>query len=129
MKRKYILLAFLVLLGIPSLIAQVETVTILSPEHFNRVIKLNPKAVIIDVRPEKDFKKGHIKGAYFARTSDRLFQIIDSLGTDKTYLLYCKYGERSIQAGKLIYEKFSIKTCSLEEGLDFWKEKKMEVVK
>lgn len=112
-----------------KLFAQVDTVQVLSPKQFLRVSKLNPQAVIIDVRIKKDFKKGHIEGALLADTSEKLVQIIDSLGEKKTYLLYCKYGERSITAGKLIFEKYKIHVCSLEDGLDHWKELKMEVVK
>jgi rhodanese-related sulfurtransferase len=109
--------------------AQADTVQVLSPKQFNRIAKLNPKACIIDVRVKKDFKKGHIEGALLADQSEKLFQIIDSLGSDRVYLLYCKYGERSIAAGKKIYEKFKIKVCSLEDGLDYWKEEGLDLTK
>ncbi|WP_421921028.1 rhodanese-like domain-containing protein [Marinifilum sp.] len=109
--------------------SQRDTVQELSPKQFLRVSKLNPQAVIIDVRLRKDFKKGHIEGAILADTSDKLYHIIDSLGTKKTYLLYCKYGERSITAGKIIYQKYKIHVCSLQDGLDYWNELKMELVK
>ncbi|WP_321279861.1 rhodanese-like domain-containing protein [Marinifilum fragile] len=126
---KIALIVFFALIVNQNVFAQVDTVQVLSPKQFLRVAKLNPQAVVIDVRLKKDFKKGHIDGAMLAETSDKLYQIIDSLGERKTYLLYCKYGERSIAAGKMLFKKYKIKVCSLEDGLDYWKELKMEIVK
>jgi Rhodanese-related sulfurtransferase len=126
---KIALIVFFALIVNQNAFAQVDTVQVLSPKQFLRVAKLNPQAVVIDVRLKKDFKKGHIDSAMLAETSDKLYQIIDSLGERKTYLLYCKYGERSIAAGKMLFKKYKIKVCSLEDGLDYWKELKMEVVK
>lgn len=126
---KIALIVFFTLIVNQNVFAQVDTVQVLSPKQFLRIAKLNPQAVLIDVRLEKDFKKGHIEGALLADTSEKLYQIIDSLGERKTYLLYCKYGERSIAAGKMLFKKYKIKVCSLEDGLDYWKELKMEVVK
>lgn len=126
---KIALIVFFTLIVNQNVFAQIDTVQVLSPKQFLRVAKLNPQAVVIDVRLKKDFKKGHIEGAMLAETSNKLYQIIDSLGERKTYLLYCKYGERSIAAGKMLFKKYKIKVCSLEDGLDYWKELKMEVVK
>ncbi|MDQ2179420.1 rhodanese-like domain-containing protein [Marinifilum sp. D714] len=126
---KIALIVFFALIANQNAFAQVDTVQVLSPKQFLRIAKLNPQAVVIDVRLKKDFKKGHIDGAMLAETSDKLYQIIDSLGERKTYLLYCKYGERSIAAGKMLFEKYKIKVCSLEDGLDYWKELKLEIVK
>jgi rhodanese-related sulfurtransferase len=126
---KIALIVFFALIVNQNVFAQVDTVQVLSPKQFLRVAKLNPQAVVIDVRLKKDFKKGHIDGAMLAETSDKLYKIIDSLGERKTYLLYCKYGERSIAAGKMLFKKYKIKVCSLEDGLDYWKELKLEIVK
>lgn len=126
---KIALIVFFALIVNQNVFAQVDTVQVLGPKQFLRVAKLNPQAVVIDVRLKKDFKKGHIDGAMLAETSDKLYQIIDSLGERKTYLLYCKYGERSIAAGKMLFKKYKIKVCSLEDGLDYWRELKMEIVK
>lgn len=126
---KIALIVFFALIVNQNVFAQADTVQVLSPKQFLRVAKLNPQAVVIDVRLKKDFKKGHIDGAILAESSEKLYQIIDSLGERKTYLLYCKYGERSIAAGKMLFEKYKIKVCSLEDGLDYWKELKLEIVK
>ena len=120
------LLVFIVL-GISNVYSQNDSIQVLSPNHFNRVLQLNPDVVLIDVRPKKEFKKAHIKGAYLAQNSEVLFHLIDSLGTSKVYLLYCKYGEQSVDAGKMIYEKYKIYACSLEGGLDAWLQEGKEI--
>jgi len=115
------------MIGTTSVFSQTDTVLIISPNYFNRVLQLNPNVELIDVRPKKEFKCGHIKGAYLAQNSEDLYRLIDSLGTSKVYLLYCEYGERSIDAGKLIYEKYKISVCSLEGGLDAWLQEGKEI--
>ena len=129
LKQKYFLLLLFICAGFRFSLAQSDTVQIVSPQHFNRILHLNPDAELIDIRAKKEFKKGHIKGALSAEKSEILFQLIDSLGSHKVYLIYCKYGERSISAGKMIYEKYGIHVVSLEDGLDYWKESGFEVVK
>ncbi|MFA9371689.1 MAG: rhodanese-like domain-containing protein [Labilibaculum antarcticum] len=124
------LLAFIALflaIGTTAVFSQTDTVQILSPNHFNRVLQLNPEVELIDVSTRMEFKKGHIKGAYLAQNSEDLYRLIDSLGTSKVYLLYCKYGERSVDAGKIIYEKYKISVCSLEGGLDAWLQEGKEI--
>jgi rhodanese-related sulfurtransferase len=119
------LLSFLVLflsIGTMSVFSQTDTVQVLSPNHFNRVLQLNPDVELIDVSSKKDLKKGHIKGAHLAQNSEDLYRLIDSLGKSKVYLLYCKCGERSVDAGRMIYEKYKISVCSLDGGLDAWLE-------
>ena len=122
MKFIFTYLLFFLIVATSNAFAQNDTVKELSPKHFNRILQLNPDVVLIDIRSKKEFKKAHIASAHFAPNSEKLFHLIDSLGTSKDYLLYCKYGERSIDAGKMIYEKYKIKVCSLQGGLDAWLE-------
>lgn len=130
MNRLGILTLFLlgIFYGTPAF-SQIDTVQVLGVEQFNRVLHLNPQVQLIDVRSAKEFKKSHIVGALLAEKSEQLFQIIDSLGDQKIYLLYCKYGERSLEAGKLIFRNYGIHICSLEGGFDRWTELGMEVEK
>ncbi|RUT78852.1 rhodanese-like domain-containing protein [Ancylomarina longa] len=127
--HKYLLIILILFFVSPAAFAQSDTVRQLDAPQFNRILHLNSKARCIDVRLHKAFLKEHIKGAYSAETSDILFHLIDSLGTDKVYLLYCKYGERSLMAGKLIYKKRGIHVLSMEYGLDDWKASGFTLVK
>ncbi len=120
MKSLLSFLALFLAIGSTFVFSQTDTIQILPPVYFNRVLQLNPDVELIDVSSKKDFKKGHIKGAHLAQNTEDLYRLIDSLGKSKVYLIYCKYGERSIDAGKMIYEKYKISVCSLEGGLDAW---------
>ncbi len=120
MKYIFTYLLFFLIVATSNVFAQNDTVKELNPDHFNRIVQLNPDVVLIDIRSKKEFKKAHIANAHLAPSSKELYHLIDSLGTSKVYLLYCKYGERSIDAGKMIYEKYKIKVCSLQGGLDAW---------
>ena len=122
MKFRISFLLFFLIVTTSIAFAQNNSVKDLSPVEFNRILKLNSKVVLIDVRTKKEFKKGHIKGALLAENSKKLYALIDSLGKSKVYLLYCDCGERSIDAGKMIYDKYQISICSLEGGLDKWME-------
>ena len=84
---KITLVVVFALIAGQNLFAQTDTVQVLSPKQFNRIAKLNPKVCVIDVRVKKDFKKEHIEGALLADQSEKLFHIIDSLGSDRVYLL------------------------------------------
>ncbi|WP_372755187.1 rhodanese-like domain-containing protein [Labilibaculum sp.] len=127
MKTLFLFILLFFSLSITAVFSQSDSLQILSVEHFNRVLHLNSNAELIDVSSAKEFKKAHIFGAYSAPTAKDLYQIIDSLGTSKVYLLYCKYGDRSVDAGKMIFEKYHIPVCSLEDGLDAWLQAGKEV--
>jgi len=129
LKIKVALLTFMCFTCFATCFAQNDSLISLHAAAFNRILHLNPNAICIDVRIEKDFKKGHLPGAYSAETSDILFHLIDSLGINKTYLIYCEYGERSRSAGKLIYKKRGISIISLEEGLEEWEQAGLDLVK
>ncbi len=120
MKSIYTFLLFFFVLSTSSVYSQTDTIQVIGPKQFNQILQLNENAVLIDVSCRKDFKMRHIKGAHLAQTSKDLFHLIDTHGKSKVYLLYCKEGYRSIDAGKMIYEKYKIKVCSLDGGLDAW---------
>lgn len=120
MKSIFISLILFYSISTSSLFAQSEAVKELNPKRFDRTLKLNPDAVLVDIRAKKKFEKAHINGAYSAPNSKILFHLIDSIGSSKDYLLYCSYGKRSVEASKIISIKYRVKVCSLKGGLDSW---------
>ncbi len=81
--------------------------------------------VIVDIRKPQQFELAHIKNAINASCSKKLFQIIDTLGNKATYVLYCKEGERSKDAGMMLLNKYNVKVYSLQGGFDHWLRKGM----
>jgi rhodanese-related sulfurtransferase len=63
---------------------------------FKKLIAENPAAVILDVRTPAEFKQGAIKGAINIDIMGSSFnEKIAQLDKDKTYLVYCRSGNRS----------------------------------
>lgn len=116
------ILLFFLIVSTSDVFAQCDSIKALSPFEFSDILKQNANVVLVDVRTKKEFKKGHINGALLAKNSKELYHIIDLMGKSKVYLLYCKDGDRSIDAGKMIYDKYQISIYFLDGGLDFWLE-------
>ena len=91
-----------------------------SDEALN-VIKNNPDMLIIDVRTPAEFNAGHIKGAKNINIADSDFKSrIEKLERDSNYLVYCRTGNRSGRAIKLM-EQLKFKSIyHLQHGITEW---------
>ncbi|MET4104957.1 rhodanese-like domain-containing protein [Hymenobacter sp. UYP22] len=78
--------------------------TIPTPEA--QKLLTQPNTVLLDVRTPTEFAAGHLKGAQNLdfRAPDFAEQLA-RLDPSKTYVLYCRSGGRSNQAGILMQEK------------------------
>lgn len=91
-----------------------------SAKEFHSLIVNEKNHLIIDVSRKIDHLDGHIKGAVFAETSEKLFSILDTTPNCKSILIYCKYGRRCQKASWLIAEKYPHKVFSLKKGMEDW---------
>ncbi len=70
----------------------------LSAQEFAAALDDLKKAVIIDVRTEKEYNLGHIPNSinmdYFA---EDFLEKIENLEKEKDYFIYCRSGRRSIR--------------------------------
>ena len=90
----------------------------------------NPDFAILDLRTAVEFKRGHIKNAinldYYLDTFEAELQKIDKF---KTYLVYCKTGNRSDLAMDL-FRKFEFSDIyHLSDGIVEWKDEGYEIAK
>lgn len=92
----------------------------LSPEKFHETIYTFQNAALIDVQPEEDFKKKHIKNAINLPNSEALKTYIDSFDLDTPILLYCFVGIRSEQVSKILKQKGFYNIYTLRGGLALW---------
>src|SRR5688572_15383414 len=90
-------------------------------EDFEREIKNNKNAVILDVRTPGEFIQGKIAGAINLdiRRGDFETQII-TLDKDKTYYVYCFAGNRSIAACSILGSN-GFRSFNLVGGIQRWK--------
>ena len=88
----------------------------------------NPDFVILDIRTPEEFDEGHIAGAIMIDFYSMSFRIdLDKLDKDKTYLLYCRTGNRTGQTIPTMEELGFQEVYHLVDGIVAWKEAMMPV--
>ena len=92
----------LILLGYASMClasAEKAVVQTISPTHFKALLdrhRGDPDVVLLDVRTPKEFEDGHIQGALLLDYySSDYVERLKALDREKTYLIYCRSGNRS----------------------------------
>ena len=84
-------------------------------------LMLQPDAVILDVRTPGEFAGGKIRGARNLDIMSRDFvNQIKNLPKDKTYLVYCRSGNRSGQACEIMADMGFKKLKNLAGGIMRW---------
>ena len=88
---------------------------------FEREISRNKEAVIIDVRTPGEFISGRIPGAINMDITRGDFESwVEDLDKDRTYMIYCRGGNRSIAACTIFGSK-GLRSCNLAGGIQVWK--------
>ena len=105
----------------------------ISPRHFKALLDRHqgdPDVVLLDVRTPKEFEDGHIEGAllfdYYSSDYVKRLQVLDR---GKTYLIYCRSGNRS---GKslAIFEKLGFRRAyHMDSGVIGWSREKYPLVR
>ncbi len=96
--------------------------TYITPNGLEKLIKENPKLVIIDVRTQNEYLLGHIKNAVNIDYYKGFKKIISSYLKCGTYVIYCETGFRSVQACKYM-KKLGFKNIyDLKGGYVNWLE-------
>lgn len=62
------------------------------------------RGIIIDLRSEDEYEKGHIKGAINV-PMEEIQEKGFPFSKKRTFLLYCEYGTRSMRVARLLYEQ------------------------
>ena len=88
---------------------------------YNTLIGETPNAVIIDVRTPAEFKQNALKGAInIDAMSSNFTQKVADLDKSKTYFVYCRSGNRSGSACKLMGNAGFESLYNLSGGLMRW---------
>lgn len=86
-----------------------------------REILNNGNAVIVDVRTPEEVYEGIIEGALNIDIRNQYFQErIDELEKEKHYLMVCRSGARSAQAGMYMESIGYCNVYNLEGGMMMW---------
>ena len=123
----YIILLHLILFGFifPSCNAQQEeTITALSAGEASRLIEKHqgdPNFVILDIRTPGEYQSGHLKNAVMIDYYSKSF--VDNIGRldrGKSYLVYCRSGNRSARSMDLFKKLQFKKVYHLSSGINSW---------
>src|SRR3989339_145903 len=97
-------------------------ISMLTAVNFREAIKKNDaNSVLLDIRTPEEYSQGHIKGSrnidfYSADFKDQL-SVLDK---SKTYLIYCRSGNRTRAATAIMRELGFNKIIVLENGIIDW---------
>jgi rhodanese-related sulfurtransferase len=84
------------------------------------LIEATPSLVIVDVRTEAEYQAEHIEGARNI-SLDALQQRIAEIRFTDTILVYCRTGNRSTQAVKIMVENGFSSFYHMQGGIVAWK--------
>ena len=123
----YIILLQLILMGLilPSCsVKQDGIITALSAKEASVLIKKHqgdPGFVILDIRTPGEYQSGHLKDAVMIDYYSKSFmENIGRLDRDKSYLVYCRSGNRSARSMDLFKELQFQKIYHLSSGINSW---------
>jgi rhodanese-related sulfurtransferase len=92
-----------------------------SSTKFESLIKETKDAILIDVRTSGEFSSGHIPNALNYDVMSGAFQKkLASFDKNKTFLVYCRSGNRSGQAAKILATNGFTKIYNLSGGVGAW---------
>jgi len=112
------------LAGVDHNSGQLPSYGLVTPREAATVIQTlrgNPDFVLLDIRTLAEVEAGHISGAvnldFYSPTFE---QGLEALDRDKTYLIYCRSGNRTGQARSMMLGLGFSKVYDLDGGINAW---------
>lgn len=122
MKSLLIALGFFALAASPLFAEEAKpanTVKNVSPDEAEKLLKANPKTLVLDVRTPDEFAQGHIPGAKNVDFFDDNFaKKVGALDPQTPVIVHCGSGRRSSQALESL--KAMKVVYHLNEGFGAW---------
>lgn len=101
----------------------------LSPQEASALMKSNKNITVLDVRTPEEFAQEHIKGALLIPVhilNNNLSKLSKDKG--KKILVYCRSGNRSIAASRILAKNGFI-PLNVQGGISQWKIEGLSVVR
>ena len=96
---------------------------------YTRLAQKNPNEVLIDVRTPEEFAQGHIVNAVNLDMENPNFgSEIVKLDKSKTYIVFCRSGNRALTASKSMASN-DLKVIYSKEGITAWIAAKLPIIK
>jgi rhodanese-related sulfurtransferase len=124
MKIKILFLISFLLIGVGaySQTAEKDSINVVSIAEFEKM-SAKKRNRVVDVRTAEEVAEGHLQGALnIDFLGGNFSDEIQNLNKKKTYLLYCKSGNRTRKAADLMQKSGFKNVYMLEGGITAWKE-------
>jgi rhodanese-related sulfurtransferase len=124
MKKTVVLLVTFLIIGINSFAqtVQKDSIQVISIQEFEKM-STKKKSLLVDVRTPEEVAEGHLAGSVNINfLSENFAQEIGQLNKKKTYLLYCKSGNRTRKAADLMQKAGFKHVYMLDGGITAWNE-------
>ncbi len=104
-----------------------DTVEVMDPHHFLETLENDSSSQLVDVRTTEEFGVSHLKEAQNICVTDADFEEkIKGLDKTKPVYVYCRSGNRSARAAKILEENGFTKVYDLQGGITSWDEEGLE---
>lgn len=104
----------------------VEEINNITPSEVDKLIRENKNdrnLIILDVRTPLEFASGRIAGAINLDYHSPAFATsLDTFTRSKTYIVYCRSGNRSLKASRIMKDKGFNTIYNMEGGIMAWKD-------
>jgi rhodanese-related sulfurtransferase len=134
-RLKFMPVLLILLIGVAGSVASADRATVreLAPAQFKAMLDrrgVDAGLVLLDTRTPKEFRQGHIEGAllldfHAGDFRDRL----KALDRNKTYLIYCRSGNRSAKTLAMLDPLGFRNAYHLRSGLIGWARENYPLVK
>ncbi|WP_319523689.1 rhodanese-like domain-containing protein [Breoghania sp.] len=108
--------------------AQASSGQSISPSEFKKLLDArsdDSDTVLLDIRTPREFKSGHIRGAQLLDYySSDFVERLKRLDREKTYLVYCRSGNRSGKSLKIFKQLGFRQVYHLDTGILGWLKEK-----
>lgn len=85
------------------------------------LIESNPELIVLDVRTPEEFAAGTLPDAILIDINSPSFtQEVDALDRDLPYLVYCRSGNRSASAVRIMEDLGFDEIYELDDGIQAW---------
>jgi rhodanese-related sulfurtransferase len=109
--------------GSEKLSSDVSFSSVSAQEFHSLLERNNPDSVLLDIRTPQEYSEGHIKYAVNIDFYSRDFMTrLSGLDKAKTYLIYCRSGNRTSRALSIMRKLGFAKVVSLKNGISGWAE-------
>lgn len=101
----------------------------LSPQEVTNKVN-REDAVVVDVRPEDEYRQGHIPGSVnipYSRLSEHLGELRDY--GDRPLIMACNLGNHSSAAGRMLRQQGFENLCRLRGGIQSWRAETLPVAR